>query len=94
MERRAAITGRIQMIKQLTDTKADLQVRMKENLLHSMRKIIVEEIDTKKRQLQVVAREVEVMFECDTRQLEETISELGQLVERETASIPNYSLLQ
>ena len=30
------------------------------------------------------------MFECDTRQLEETISALGQLVEREVVPIPNY----
>ena len=29
------------------------------------------------------------MFECDTQQLEETISVLGQLVERDV-SIPNY----
>ena len=45
------------------------------------------------RQLEVVEREVELTFECDTRQLEETISVLGQLVEREILPIPNYPAL-
>ena len=54
---------------------------------------MLEEIDTKIRQLEFVAREVEVVFECDTLQLEETISALGQLVEREIVPIPNYPAL-
>ena len=66
---------------------------MKENVLHSMRERMVEEIETRMRELEVVEREVEVLFECDTRQLEETISVLGQLVEKETVSIPNYPAL-
>ena len=53
-----------------------------------MRERLLEEIDTKIRQLEVVAREVEVAFECDTLRLEEIISALGQLVEIEP--IPNY----
>ena len=54
---------------------------------------MVEDVETKIRQLEVVEREVELTFECDTRQLEETISVLGQLVEREILSIPNYPAL-
>ena len=61
-------------------------------MLHSMRDKMVEEIETKMRQVEVVEREVELMFECDTQQLEETISVLGQLVERDV-SIPNYPLM-
>ena len=92
-EKRAETAGRIQTLRQLTDTKTLLQAQMKENVLHSMRDRIVEDIETKMRQLEVVEREVELTFECDTRQLEETISVLGQLVEREILPIPNYPAL-
>ena len=92
-EKRAETTSRIQTLRQLTDTRTHLQAQMKENVLHSMRDRIVEDIETKMRQLEVVEREVELTFECDTRQLEETISVLGQLVEREIPPIPNYPAL-
>ena len=92
-ERRAATTSRIQTLQQLNDSRANLQTQMKENQLHSMLERMVEEIETRMRQLEVVAREVEVLLECDTQQLEETISVLGQLVERETVPIPNYPAL-
>ena len=91
-EKRAETTGRIHTLRQLTDTRTLLQTQMKENVLHSMRDRIVEDIETKMRQLEVVEREVELTFECDTQQLEETISVLGQLVERDV-SIPNYPAL-
>ena len=92
-ERRAAVTTRLNTIQQLIDSKADLQGRMKENLLHSMREKMLEDIDTKLTQLQVVENETEVVFECDTRQLEQTISVLGQLIEREIISTPDYPAL-
>ena len=92
-EKRAETAGRIRTLRQLTDTRTLLQAQMKENVLHSMRDRIVEDIETKMRQLEVVDREVELTFECDTRQLEETISVLGQLVEREILPIPNYPAL-
>ena len=92
-ERRAATTTRLNTIKQLIDTKADLQIRMKENLLHSMREKMLEDIDTRMTQLQVVEKETEVVFECDTRQLEQTVSVLGQLIEREIIPTPDYPAL-
>ena len=92
-ERRAATTTRLNTVQQLIDTKADLQSRMKENLLHSMREKILEDIDTRMTQLQVVEKETEVVFECDTRQLEQTISVLGQLIQREIISTPDYPAL-
>ena len=92
-ERRAATTTRLNTVQQLIDTKADLQTRMKENLLHSMREKMLEDIDTRMTQLQVVEKETEVVFECDTRQLEQTISVLGQLIEREIISTPDYPAL-
>ena len=92
-ERRAATTSRLNTVQQLIDSKADLQSRMKENLLHSMREKMLEDIDTRMTQLQVVEKETEVVFECDTRQLEQTISVLGQLIEREIISTPDYPAL-
>ena len=93
-ERRAAVTTRQNMLQQLIDSKADLQGHMKENPLHSMRERMTEEIDKKMRDLQVAEKETEVLFECDTTQLEQTISVLGQLVEREIVSTPDYPALQ
>ena len=93
-ERRAAVTTRQNMLQQLIDSKAEIQGHMKENPLHSMRERMTEEIDTKMRDLQVTQKETEVMFECDTTQLEQTISVLGQLVEREIVSTPYYPALQ
>ena len=92
-ERRAATTTRLNTIQQLIDSKADLQSRMKENLLHSMREKMLEDIDTRMAQLQVVEKETEVVFECDTRQLEQTISVLGQLIQRKIVSTPDYPAL-
>ena len=92
-EIRAATTTRLKTIQQIIDSKADLQSRMKENLLHSMREKILEDIDTRMAQLQVVEKETEVVFECDTRQLEQTISVLGQLIQREIISTPDYPAL-
>ena len=93
-ERRAAVTTRQNMLQQLNDSKAEIQGHMKENPLHSMRERMTEEIDTKMRDLQVSQKETEVVFECDTTQLEQTISVLGQLVEREIVSTPDYPALQ
>ena len=92
-ERRAASTTRFNTVQQLIDSKADLQSRMKENLLHSIREKMLEDIDTRMTQLQVAEKETEVVFECDTRQLEQTISVLGQLMEREIISTPDYPTL-
>ena len=93
-ERQAAVTTRQNMLQQLIDSKAEIQGRMKENPLHSMRERMTEEIDTKMRDLQVTQKETEVVFECDTTQLEQTILVLGQLVEREIVSTPDYPALQ
>ena len=61
-----------------------------------MREKMLEDINIRMAQLQVVEEEeTKVVFECDTRQLEQTISVLGQLIERYTISNPEYpSILQ
>ena len=91
-EKRAEATSRNETLQQLTESKAHLQDDMKENMLQSLRDKMVDDIEMKMKTLDTVEKELELMFECDTQQLEETISVLGQLVEREI-SIPNYSAL-
>ena len=92
-ERRAATTARNLTLKQLTDSRSLLQTGLKDNVLTSVRLRAVEELDAKMRQLELV-HTVELVFESDTQQLEDSISVLGQLVERDSPSVPNYSTLQ
>ena len=79
--------------KRAAESKAELESHTKENLLLSMGEKMTENIDDKTKQLQVGEKETEVVFECDTRQLEQTISVLGQLIERKIISIPDYPTL-
>ena len=88
-EKQAAATTRDNTIQQLIESKAEIESLMKESLLHSMWEKMTEDIDNKMKQLQVVEKETELVFECDTRQLEQTISVLGQLIEKDI-SIPDY----
>ena len=53
-DRRAAATTRLNMLKQLIDSKAELLDHLKENPLHSMRERMAEEINANIRGLQVV----------------------------------------
>ena len=92
-EKRAEATNRIQTLQELTDMRIHLQTELKANVLQSIRERTLEDIETKMRQLEVVEKEVELMFECDIQPLEETICMLGQLVERENLPIPDYPAL-
>ena len=62
-------------------------------MLHSIREEMLEKIDAKLRLLRVVKRETEVVLDCNTRQLEQNISVLGELFEKEVISTPNYPAL-
>ncbi|KAI6646136.1 6-bladed beta-propeller [Oopsacas minuta] len=92
--RRATTSGREQTIRQLQESKANLQSQIEENILHSMRERMIEEMDDKMRELQVTVRETEVLFQYDAQQIEKNISVLGQLIERDIIQTPNYSALQ
>ena len=93
-ERYAENSSSNQILQQLTDMRTHLQTEMKEKVPQSIYERTVKDIETKMMQLEFVEKEVELRFECNTQQLEETISVLGQLVERETVPIPNYSLME
>ena len=88
-DKHAEVAGRISMLQELTESKSDIQTRMKQNELCSR---VTEQIDTKITVLQgQMQNETEVLFQCDTRQLEKAISEFGQLIKREEIPI-DYSM--
>ena len=91
-ERQTANRIHKQKQQQLIESKTHLQTELRDNIFHSMRDKMVDEIDTKLEHLEF--GKVELIFECDTHQLEEAISVLGQLVERDSKPIPNYLKLQ
>ena len=95
-ERWAAVTTRQNMLQQPTNSEADMLGLTKEDPLRAMLERITEEIGKKMRDLQVTQTETEteVLFECDTTQLEQTISVLGQVVGGEIVSTPDYPALQ
>ena len=92
-ERQAGETSRLNTLQQLTNSKIELENQIKENMLHSLREDILEKIDAKLTLLRVVERRTEVVFDCNTHQLEERISVLGELIERETIPTPDYLAL-
>ena len=79
-------------LKQLADVKGDLTNREMEFSLKSMQGRMVGEIESKIDALQVMEREMEIGFDCDTKQIEDAISKLGELIERDI-SVPDYATL-
>ena len=92
-EMRARETGLIRTKQQLLQTKEQLHDKMEENMLHSLREKMTEDIETKLRDLEVTDRPMELSFQCETREMEETISQLGQLIQKQILSTPNYPAL-
>ncbi|KAI6652699.1 hypothetical protein LOD99_4482 [Oopsacas minuta] len=92
-EKSTALSESDRTISQLQESKASIQTQMKENMLQSMRERMIEDIDAKLKELRVTVRETEVLFQCETQQIEESIFVLGQLIEREIISPPNYPAL-
>ena len=85
-------TNRGARIQQLADVKTDLANREMEFSLRSMQKRMVDEIESKINELQVMEREMEIGFDCDTKQIEDAISKLGELIENDI-SVPDYATL-
>ena len=54
---------------------------------------MTEEIESKLRDLELTDRPMELSFQCETREVEETISQLGQLIQKQILSTPNYPAL-
>ena len=89
-EKRAAEVARNEMETQLTTARTHLLTHLKENPLQSMQERMVSEMDEKLKELRmnIPAEETQFKWQCDTRDLEVTISRLGEIVHLYQ---PNYA---
>ena len=93
-EKRAAAVARQEMQTQLTAARTSLQTHLKENPLLSMQERMVSELEQKQRELRMnFPAETEFQYQCDTRDLEASISLLGEIVQV-PVGIPNYGTFQ
>ena len=89
-EKRAAAVARQEMQTQLTAARTALQTHLKENPLQSMQERMVSELEQKQRELRMnIPVETEFQCQCYTRDLEATISHLGEIIQVQVG-IPNY----
>ena len=89
-EKRAAAVARQEMQTQLTAARTHLQTDLKENPLQSMQERMVSELEQKLRELRMnIPVETEFQCQCDTRDLEASISRLGE-IRQVPVGIPNY----
>ena len=90
VEKRAAGVARQEMQTQLTAARTALQIHLKENPLQSMQERMVSELEQKQRELRMnVPVETEFQCQCDTRDLEASISRLGEIIQVPVGT-PNY----
>ena len=89
-EKRAAAVARQEMQTQLTAARTHLQTDLKENPLQSMQERMVSEMEQKLRELRMnIPVETEFQCQCDTRDLEASISRLGEIIQV-PVGIPKY----
>ena len=89
-EKRAAAVARQEMQTQLTAARTHLQTDLKENPLQSMQERMVSELEQKLGELRMnIPVETEFQCQCDTRDLEASISRLGDIIQV-PVGIPNY----
>ena len=93
--------ARQQMEQQVAEARAFLEGQLTHNMLHSIQERIVADLEAKLAELQVAPPpQEEVRFLCDTRDLEEHIVRLGEIVRLDIPpilpmpEIPNYAALQ
>ena len=87
-ERRAADTSRKETLQQLSETKLELQGKMKSNELHSMLDKMLNEVEEKITELEKEKCDMkeEMIFEYDVKYLEDRISQFGKLTSLNTES--------
>ena len=89
-EKRAAAVARQEMETQLSAARTALQTHLKENPLQSMQERMISELEQKQRELRMnIPVETEFQCQCDTRDLEASISRLGEIIQV-SVGIPNY----
>ena len=100
-EMRANQVARQEMEREIAETKSFLERQMTHNKLHSLQERIVVDLEAKMAELQVAAPPPqELRYLCETRDLEEHIARLGEIIQYETPPIPpipaihNYAAIQ
>ena len=90
-DKRAAKRERLEMIFELTEAQEVLHTELRENILQSMKRKWIAKLECKKRE-SIVDIPVEVQFElkCVTRELERSISRLGEIAEV-SVYVPHYA---
>ena len=89
-QKRAAAVARQEMQTQLTAARTALQTHLKENPLQSMQERMVSELEQKQRELRMnIPIETEFQCQCDTRDLEASISRIGEIIQVPVGT-PNY----
>ena len=90
-EKRAAEVARNEMETQLTTARTHLLTDLKENPLQSMQERMVSELEQKMREVRMnIPAETQLRWQCDTRDLEVSISRLGEIVQV-PVGLPNYA---
>ena len=81
-DKRAAERERLEMISQLTEAQEVLHTEIRENILHRMKKKWIAYLECKKRESIIdIPVEVQLELQCVTRELERSISRLGEIAE-------------
>ena len=84
--------ARQQMEEQIAETRALMEGQIIHNKLHSMQARIVAELEATRAEIQANAPPPEDLeFLCDTRDLEERISRLGEIAQTDIPTVPNYA---
>ena len=82
-ERRAAVESRKEMLQQLSESKLDLQGKMKNNELHSMLEKMMDDVDAKMKLLELEdanENNEKLLFEYDVKDLEKRFLNLEKYV--------------
>ena len=90
-EKRAAEIMREEIIKQLTAVQEQFHLDLRQNILQPLKNIMIRKLECVKREM-ALNTPVESRFElkCDTRDLERSISRLGEIVEV-PVNVPRYT---
>ena len=90
-DKRAAERERLEMIFELTEAQEVLHTELRENILQSMKMKWIAKLECKKRESIVdIPEEVQFELKCVTRDLERSISRLGEIAEV-SVYVPHYA---
>ena len=90
-DKRAAERERLETISQLTETQQQLHIDLRQNILQPYKMRWIGKLECKKRETQLnIPVEVQFQLKCVTRELERSISRLGEIVEL-PVYVPHYA---